>query len=49
MKKPRDFSQRIGAGIYDKKWGYINEKGEKVIDFIFKDAEVFSGQWSSSC
>ncbi len=28
----------------DKKWGYINEKGEVVIDYQFKDAELFSDE-----
>ena len=26
----------------DKKWGYINEKGEEVIAISYKDAEIFS-------
>ncbi len=38
----RPFSNGLAPVIKDKLWGYINEKGEQVIPFIFRDAELFS-------
>lgn len=36
------FEEGLAPVKKDGKWGYINVKGETVIDFIYEDAEVFS-------
>lgn len=40
--KARAFVNGLAPVSNDKKWGYINESGEQVIDFNFYDAETFS-------
>ena len=41
-KKVRAFSNGLAPVFKDKLWGYINEKGEEVTPFVFRDAEIFS-------
>lgn len=40
--KARAFVNGLAPVSKDKKWGYINEKGEQVVDFKYRDAETFS-------
>lgn len=40
--KVRAFKNGLAPVMKDKKWGYINTKGEVVIPFKYKDAEIFS-------
>ena len=41
-KKVRAFSNELAPVFKDNFWGYINEKGEEVTPFVFRDAEMFS-------
>ena len=41
-EKARAFKNGLAPVMKDKTWGYINTKGEVVIMFQYKDAEIFS-------
>ncbi len=40
--KVRAFNAGLAPVNEGKEWGFINEKGEKVIDIKYRDAEIYS-------
>jgi hypothetical protein len=40
--KVRAFNNGLAPVLKSKSWGYVNEKGEEVIGFNYRDAEIFA-------